>query len=121
MFRSSIFKFAIILIFMTSLINAKNTNNRRLKVLAIRQPTSIKMCGLALIHLLDTVCTRAEQILVRNRITTTLSSPTKRPRKTQDNLYSYATSIIDNTQFNDTLIYDCCLQVCTLKKLLKYC
>ncbi|CAF4388444.1 unnamed protein product, partial [Rotaria magnacalcarata] len=93
MFRSSILKFAIIIIFMTSLINAKNTNNRRLKI-----------------HLLDTVCTRAEQILVRNRITTTLSSPTKRPRKTKDNLYSYATSIIDNTQFNDTLIYDCCLQ-----------
>ncbi|CAF1124737.1 unnamed protein product [Rotaria magnacalcarata] len=121
MFRSSIFQFAIIIIFMTSLINAKNTNNRRLKVLAIRKPTSIEMCGLALIHLLDMVCTRAEQVLVRNRITTTLSSPTIRPTKTKDNLYSYATSIIDNTQSNDTLIYDCCLQVCTLKKLLKYC
>ncbi|CAF1112208.1 unnamed protein product [Rotaria sordida] len=105
---------------MTSFVNGKNTNNQRLKLLSRHKPISIKICGLALIRLLDVVCNRTRQLLMRNGISS--SSSTWKPRfNIKDNLYLSTISITDYTQFNDTLIDDCCLQACTLKVLLKYC
>ncbi|CAF2370477.1 unnamed protein product [Rotaria sp. Silwood2] len=121
MFRSSIFVLVIVTILMTSFVNGKTTNNRRLKLLSTRKPISIKICGLSLIRLLDMVCTRARQLLIRNGISSSSSSPLKRRFKIEDDSYLRKISITDYTQFNDTLIDDCCLQACTLKTLLKYC
>lgn len=141
MFRSSIFTFIIVIILTISTINGKNTNNRRLKVLSSPppRPISTKICGEALIRLLNVVCTEAEQLINKNGISSTLS-PTNRQMKrkyypfsnkasinddkSKINLFSYKKKYIDFVIFldvDDNLINDCCLQACTLKKLLKYC
>ncbi|CAF0845544.1 unnamed protein product [Rotaria sp. Silwood1] len=120
MFRSSFFTLVIIIILMTLFVNGKTINNRRLKLLSTRNPISIKICGRSLIRLLDMVCNRARQLLVRSEISSSLS-PLKRRFKIEDDSHLRTISITEYTQFNDTLIDECCLQACSLKTLLKYC
>jgi hypothetical protein len=85
----------IITILMTSFTDGKNiTNNRRRQLRSTRKPISIKICGLALIRMLDMVCTRARQLLIRNGISST-SSPVKRQFNIDDDPYSHTVSITD--------------------------
>jgi len=88
----------IITILMTSFTDGKNiTNNRRRQLTSTRKPVSIKICGLALIRMLDMVCTRARQLLMRNGISST-SSPVKRQFNIDDDPYSHTVSITDYTR-----------------------
>ena len=86
-----------ITILMTSFINGKNiTNTRRRQIASTRKPISIKICGLGLIRMLDMVCTRATQLLIRNGIlSSSLSSPVKRQFHIEDDLFSRTISVID--------------------------
>ncbi len=123
---------------MTSFVNGKNITTRRRQLGFTRKPVSIKICGLALIRMLDMVCTKAKQLLMKSGIPS--SSHSKREFNIEDDPYSRTVSITDNTrkldylcieknfsffivilEFNDTLVGDCCLQACTLMTLLKYC
>ena len=142
MFRSTyLIPIIIIITLMTSFINGANiTNTRKRHIASTRKPVSIKICGLALIRMLDMVCTKARQLLIRNGIIS--SAPEKRQFNIEDDPFSRTISIIDYArkfffsspinwhilslfcvllEFNNTLIGDCCLQPCTLKTLLKYC
>jgi len=90
----------IITILMTSFTDGKNiANNRRRQLTSTRKPVSIKICGLALIRMLDMVCTRARQLLMRNGISST-SSPVKRQFNIDDDddPYSHTVSITDYTR-----------------------
>jgi len=95
MFRSSFFIFIIIITILLILFtNGKNiTNNERRSSVSRHKPVSIKICGLALIRLLDMVCTRARQVLMRNGISS--SSLAKRQFDIDDDLYSRTISISD--------------------------
>jgi hypothetical protein len=86
----------IITILMTSFTDAKNiTNNRRRQLGSTHKPISIKICGLALVRMLDMVCTRARQLLMRNEISSSLSPPVKRQFDIDYDLYSRTVSITD--------------------------
>jgi hypothetical protein len=79
---------------MTSFINGKNiTNTRRRQIASTRKPVSIKICGLALIRMLDMVCTKARQLLIRNEILS--PAPEKRQFNIEDDPFSRTISIID--------------------------
>jgi len=64
MFRLS---FAIFLILITSIIsltNGKDILNRKRQISSTHKPVSIKICGSALVRILDMVCQRASQLLM---------------------------------------------------------
>jgi hypothetical protein len=98
------------------------------------KPVSIKICGTALVQMLDMVCQRVQQLLLKNEKSSTFK---KRQMIIDDDPYSRTLSITDYArksilfwvkvnivlflEFNNTLVGDCCLQACTLKTLLKYC
>ncbi|CAF0788161.1 unnamed protein product [Adineta steineri] len=124
MYRSSILLFLLITILMISFTNGKNITDQKQQQPSIstHKPVSIKICGLALIRMLDMVCTKARQLLMKNGILSSSSPPqAKRQFNIEDDPYSRTVSVTDYSQFNDTLVGDCCLQACTLKILLKYC
>jgi hypothetical protein len=104
MFRSVVFIFLIITILMTSFTNGKNiTHSRRRQLSSTRKPVSIKICGLALIRMLDMVCTKARQLLMRNEISSSLS-PVKRQFNIEDDPYSRTVSITDYTRKLNSLL-----------------
>ncbi|CAF0826594.1 unnamed protein product [Adineta steineri] len=125
MYRSSILLFLLITILMISFTNGKNITDQKQQQqpsISTHKPVSIKICGLALIRMLDMVCTKARQLLIKNGILSSSSPPpAKRQFNIEDDPYSRTVSVTDYSQFNDTLVGDCCLQACTLKILLKYC
>jgi hypothetical protein len=91
----------IISILMTSFSNGKNiTYNRRRQLASPHKPVSIKICGSALIRMLDMVCTRARQLLMSNGISSssTSSPPAKRQFNIDDDPYSRTISITDYTR-----------------------
>ncbi|CAF3799557.1 unnamed protein product [Adineta steineri] len=100
MFRALFFIFYILTILIISLTYGKNRTNENQQQQQISS-TSIQICGPALVRMLDMICNRARQLLMK-----------KRQIIIDDDPYA---------QFNNTLIGDCCLQACTLKILLKYC
>ncbi|CAF1042573.1 unnamed protein product [Adineta steineri] len=101
MFRALFFIFYILTILIISLTYGKNRTNENQQQQQQISSTSIQICGPALVRMLDMICNRARQLLMK-----------KRQIIIDDDPY---------TQFNNTLIGDCCLQACTLNILLKYC
>ncbi len=96
MFRSPFFMLIItITILITSFVNGRNiTNIRKRQIASTRKPVSIKICGLGLIRMLDMVCTRARQLLMKNEMLSS-SSPAKRQFNIDDDLFSRTISVID--------------------------
>jgi hypothetical protein len=72
MFRSSLVIICILMTLMIGLIDGKvRIRNRRQQILSTRKPVSIKICGLALVRMLDMVCQQAKQLLMKKlRIST---------------------------------------------------
>ncbi|CAF0977293.1 unnamed protein product [Rotaria sordida] len=114
MFRSSLIILLILIILFT---NGKNLTNPIQNTTSTRKPVSIKICGPALVQMLDMICQRAKQILMKKQ----KSSHEKRHMIIDDDPFTRTLLIKDFAQFNNTLVGDCCLQACTLKTLLKYC
>ena len=137
MFRSSFLLLAlltVVLIFtgLSAAQTKRMSGRKRLLLSSTRKPVSVKICGLALIRMLDLICTRARELLMRNE------APGKRQLQADDDPYSHTLSITDyarkrrslfqcclylclRLEFNDTLVGDCCLQACSVKTLLNYC
>lgn len=90
---------------MTSFTNGKNiTNNTKQSSISTRKPVSIKICGLALVRMLDMVCTKARQLLMRNGIVS--SSYVKRQFDIEDDPFSHTVSVTDYTRkFNDSFFF----------------
>ena len=86
---------------MTSFVNGKNITTRRRQLGFTRKPVSVKICGLALIRMLDMVCTKAKQLLMKSE--TASSSHSKREFNIEDDPYSRIVSITDNTRKLDYL------------------
>ncbi|CAF0916281.1 unnamed protein product [Rotaria sp. Silwood1] len=121
MFRSSLIILLILIILFT---NGNNITNPIQNTTSTRKPASLKLCGPALVQMLDSICHRVKQILMKNQKSSTASSSSsheKRHMIIDDDPFTRTLSIKDYAQFNNTLIGDCCLQACTLKTLLKYC
>lgn len=81
---------------MTMFVNGRNlTSTRRRQMGSTRKPVSIKICGLALIRMLDMVCTKARQLLMKNEMLSSSSSPAKRQFNIDDDPYSRTVSVAD--------------------------
>lgn len=95
MFRSDVFLFILIIaILMTMFVNGRNlTGNRRRHMGSTRKPVRVKICGPALIRMLDMVCTKARQLLMQNELSS--SAPAKRQFNIDDDLFSRTVSIAD--------------------------
>jgi hypothetical protein len=93
MFRSSFFLLAMITILMISSTNGKNITSRKRPLSSTRKPVSVKICGLALVRMLDMICTRARQLLMRKG-TETLST-VKRQFIIDEDPYARTVSITD--------------------------
>jgi predicted metalloprotease len=52
---------------MISFTNGKNITNRRKLLSSTRKPLSIKICGSTLVRILDMVCNRARQLLMKKQ------------------------------------------------------
>lgn len=100
---------------MTSFINGKNTNNRIMKVLSTRQPAAIQRCGLSLVRLLDMICTKTRQILMRNGIYSSPSSPMKQQFKIKDYPSSRMASLINYISKFFSSLYECIIFIVLLR------
>jgi hypothetical protein len=83
----------VMIIVMTSFVNGKNITSRRRQLGSTRKHVSVKICGLALIRMLDMVCTKAKQLVMKNDIAS--SSPAKREFNIENDPYSRTVSITD--------------------------
>jgi len=92
MFRSSFFIFLILIILIISYINGENIINRKEQILSTRKPVSIKICGSALVQMLDMVCHRARQLLMNKQRS---SSYEKRQMIFDDDPFTRTLSIKD--------------------------
>ena len=99
MIRLSTFILLIISISIISYVNGNNVTNVTEPISSTRRPVSIKICGLALIRTFDMVCTKARQLLMKNGIVSSSSSPpAKRQINIEDDPYSLTVSITDYTR-----------------------
>ncbi|CAF3433184.1 unnamed protein product [Rotaria socialis] len=80
---------------------------------ATRKPSSIKLCGPALVRMLEMKAQVSESL--------PSSSHEKRHMIVDDDPYTHTLLVKDYAQFNNTIIGNCCLQACTLKTLIEYC
>ena len=82
---------------MITFVNGKNlTSTRRRQIRSsTRKPVSVKICGLALIRMLDMVCTKARQLLMKNEMLSSSSSPAKRHIDVDDDPFSRTISVAD--------------------------
>lgn len=104
MFRSSNLIFVLIIVLIIiSFAHGKNITNRQQRLSSTRKPVSIKICGQALIRMLDMVCTKARQLLMKNGLLSSTSSPAKREFNVDDDPYSRTISIADYTREFDQL------------------
>jgi hypothetical protein len=67
MYRSSLLGFLILTILIISFTNGKNIIKRRGHLSSTRKPVSIKICGPALVRMLDMVCQRAREVLMEKQ------------------------------------------------------
>lgn len=74
--------------------NLTSTRRRQMRS-STRKPVSVKICGLALIRMLDMVCTKARQLLMRNEMLSTPSSHAKRHFDIDDDPFSRTISVTD--------------------------
>ncbi|CAF3540575.1 unnamed protein product [Rotaria socialis] len=90
---------------------------------ATRKPSSIKLCGPALVRMLEMVCDKVKQFILKAQVSESLpsSSHEKRHMIVDDDPYTHTLLVKDYAQFNNTIIGNCCLQACTLKTLIEYC
>ena len=65
MFRSSFLIFFILTILIISFTYGKNTTSRKRQISSTHKPASIKICGPALVRMLDMICDRASQLLMK--------------------------------------------------------
>jgi hypothetical protein len=93
------------IILMISFTNGKNLTNRRRQLVSTRKPVSIKICGLALIRMLDMVCTKARQLVMKNEILSSTSSPAKREFNIEDDPYSQTLLITDYARMFNLLFF----------------
>ncbi|UJR30636.1 hypothetical protein I4U23_018160 [Adineta vaga] len=119
MFRSSFLMLCFLTIFFILSTDGKNITSRKRPISSGRKPASIKLCGPALVRMLDMICDRARQLLMKTQKSSSIHE--KRQLIADDDPFSRTLSFTDYAQFNNTLVGDCCLQACTLKTLLKYC
>ncbi|CAM4893542.1 unnamed protein product [Rotaria socialis] len=92
-------------------------------ITATRKPSSIKLCGPALVRMLEMVCDKVKQFILKAQVSESLpsSSHEKRHMIVDDDPYTHTLLVKDYAQFNNTIIGNCCLQACTLKTLIEYC
>ena len=81
------------MIVMTSFVDGKNITSRKRQLGSTRKPLSIKICGIALIRMLDMVCTKAKQLLMKDTVIS--SSISKREFNIENDPYSQTVSITD--------------------------
>ncbi|CAF0769795.1 unnamed protein product [Didymodactylos carnosus] len=75
-----------------------------------------KICGPSLIRMLEAVCSKAKEL------TKTIESHDKRQLVLDyEDPYARTVAVIDNTQFSNTLVGDCCLKPCSINTLINYC
>ncbi len=67
MVRSSFVIALILIILMMPLTNGRNRFQRKKQISSTRKPVSIKICGSALVRMLDMVCHRARQLLMKKQ------------------------------------------------------
>ena len=84
---------AIVLLVVVSSLDGKTTNGRRRNSTATRKPVTVKICGVALVRMLDLVCTRARELVMSNE--TPSASPGKRQLLVDDDPFSRTLSITD--------------------------
>ncbi|CAF1292312.1 unnamed protein product [Adineta ricciae] len=121
MLRSSFLMLCFLTILFISSTYEKNVTSRKRPNTSRHKPASIKLCGPTLVRMLDMVCDRARQLLMKTQRSSSDSTYQKRQMIVDDDPFTRTLSVTDYAQFNNTLIGDCCLQACTLKTLLKYC
>jgi len=77
---------------MISFTNGKNIINRKRQISSAHKPVSIKICGSALVRLLDMICQRARQLLMKIQSS---SSYAKRQMIFDDDPFTRTLSIKD--------------------------
>ena len=93
---------AIVLLVVVSSLEGKTINGRRRNSTATaRKPVIVKICGVALVRMLDLVCTRARQLVLSNQ--TPSPSPGKRQLRVDDDPFSQTLSITDYARKRQTL------------------
>lgn len=93
MFRSRLFLLISIISIHVLIIHGRSVHRFQRQISSTRKPVSVKLCGLALVRILDMVCTRARQLLSKNSLKTT--SQRKRQLDVQDDPYSHTVSFKD--------------------------
>lgn len=141
----------ILLIFAINFLNGNNVTAPIQNATSTRKPFSIKLCGKALVKILDIVCQRTRQLILKKEQASSpapASTHEKRHMLVDDDLFTRTLSFTDYArmllryisffflslkinmiilfffsliEFNNTLIGDCCLQACNIKTLIKYC
>jgi len=67
MFRSSFVIFLILITLLISFTNGKDILNRKRQISSTHKPVSFKICGSALVRILDTVCQKANELLMNKQ------------------------------------------------------
>lgn len=70
MFRPSLLLVCFCAVLWLATAHGKNVTGRRRPLAPVRKPASIKLCGPALVRMLDMVCDRARQLLLKSQSAT---------------------------------------------------
>lgn len=93
MFRSSFLILCFLTTFFILLTDGKNITSRKRPISSERKPASIKLCGPALVRMLDMICDRARQLLMKTQKSS--STHEKRQMIGDDDPFSQTLSITD--------------------------
>ncbi|CAF1633528.1 unnamed protein product [Adineta ricciae] len=116
MLRSSFLMLCFLTILFISSTYEKNVTSRKRPHTSRHKPASIKLCGPTLVRMLDMVCDRARQLLMKTQRSSSDSTYQKRQMIVDDDPFTRTLSVTDYAQFNNTLVGDCCLQACSLEQ-----